>query len=79
MLEKINKNNINLDDIIIFSNKTKILSVWLDFSIYALNTKKIFYSTNFQQLEKNKVILLDTNKLKEIENSKIVDTSDKKI
>lgn len=71
MLEKINKNNINLDDIIIFSNKTKILSVWLDFSIYALNTKKIFYATNFQQLEKNKVILLDTNKLKEIENSKI--------
>jgi len=71
MLNKINKNKINLKEVIIFSEKKKISSVWLDFSIYALNSKKIFYATNFQQLRKNKIILLDTNKLKEIENSKI--------
>ena len=71
MLKKINKNNINLKEVIIFSNRTKISSVWLDYSIYVLNSKKIFYATNLHQLKKNKIILLDTNKLKEIENSKI--------
>tara|TARA_B100000242_G_C43054790_1_gene493380 strand:- start:4992 stop:6083 length:1092 start_codon:yes stop_codon:yes gene_type:complete len=71
MLRKINKNNINLKEVMIFSDKKNILNNWLDFSIYALNSKKISYVTNFHELKKNKIIVLDTNKFKEIENSKI--------
>ena len=62
MLRKINKNNINLKEVMIFQIK-KYINNWLDFSIYALNSKKISYVTNFHEL-KNKIIVLDTNKLR---------------
>ena len=53
----------------IFSDKN-ILNNWLDFSIYALNSKNILRN-QFSRAQKNKIIVLDTNKFKEIENSKI--------